>query len=193
MKKLLLAFSLLVAGNSGAFAQAFPNYPTLNVPDGVQCLSFSNNGRCSQFRPAGPTALTGAETVPADTNAASGAQPQTIRIPILALNAGPYQYNAPLTGASVTVLSTSRRLVLEPAGTIAALTLAFPAATALQDNQTFGLCSRQVITALTVTNGTGTTVLDPPTAMSATSAAPNATNCYEWVYRVANTSWYRVQ
>ena len=191
MKKLLLAAAFLVTGTVSAFAQAFPNYPTLNVPANTQCLYFTNNV-CSQYRPAGPTALTGLETVPADTNAANGAQPQTIRVPIIAMNAGPYQYNAPLTGASITVLPTSRRLMLEPAGTIAALTVVFPAATALQDNQTFGLCSRQVVTALTITNGSGATVLDPPTALTAPVTTGGA-SCVEWVYRAANTSWYRVQ
>jgi len=159
-------------------------------------LSYGNNNVCNQYQPAGPANLTGNETIPADTNA-QGQVPATVNVSVLGLNAGPYQYVAPLTGASVTVANTSRRLVIDPAGTIAALTVVFPAAgaagsaTQLLDNQTFGLCSTQVVTALTVTNGAGTTVLNPPTALAVPSGTAPA--CYEWVYRKANTSWYRVQ
>jgi hypothetical protein len=42
------------------------------------------------------------------------------------LGLGPYAYNAPLTGASITVTNFQRRLILEPAGTIATLTVVLP-------------------------------------------------------------------
>ncbi len=194
MKKILLATALLFAAGAAYAGGAFQGYPVIGN-DSTICLSAGNNGVCNQFTPVGPSSLVGTETMPADVNPANNAAPFTVNVPILALNAGPYQYNAPLTGASITVANTSRRLMLEPAGTIAALTVTLPAvgagATLLIDNQTFGLCSTQVITALTMTAGSGTTLLNPATATTVPSAT--AAGCFEWVYRKTNTTWYRVQ
>lgn len=193
----LVAAAALAIGLGAAVADGyFPNFPV--VGGASYCSGFSQAGVpgttpvCNSTVPAGPTSLTGNETIIADTHLTQGQSPQTVAIDISTLGAGPYQYSAPLTGTSVTITPATRHLIIEPAGTIAALTVVFPAAAGLQDNQTFGLCSRQVVTALTVTNGTGTTVLDPPTALTAPVTTGGA-SCPEWVYRVANTSWYRVQ
>lgn len=191
IKKLLLSAAFMVVGGVALAAGLYQGLPLISQAS--YCGTTENLTNCASPIPAGPVSLTGNEIVGLDTLLPQGIQPQTAGASIRILNAGPYQYNAPLTGASVTVLNTSRRLILEPAGTIAALTVVFPAATSLLDNQTFGLCSRQTVTALTITNGTGATVLDAPTAITGTAAGVNATNCYEWSYRVANTSWYRVQ
>lgn len=195
-----LGLSILAVALTAGLAMAggaFQGLPLVGGDGQTNCLSYGNNNVCNQFLPAGPSSLTGNETIPADTNA-QGTVPATVNVSVLGLNAGPYQYAAPLTGTSVTVANTSRRLMLEPAGTIAALTVVFPAAgavgsaTQLLDNQTFGLCSRQVVTALTITNGAGATVLDPPTALTA-PLTTGAASCVEWVYRKTNASWYRVQ
>lgn len=199
LKKLGLSFAALVAAAGIAFAGgAFQGYPVIGS-DGTICLSFGNNSVCNQLQPVGPGIVTGGESIPADTNiqgAGSNAVPSTVNIPLPSIGAGPYAYNAPLTGASITVTNLQRRLVLEPAGTIATLTVVLPAvgagATALVDNQLFGLCSTQVVTALTVTAGSGTIVLNAPTAMTV-PVATGAGSCVEWVYRKSNTSWYRVQ
>lgn len=189
----LAAVALAVAAKADGY---FPGFPI--VGGASYCSSQSTSGVpgtaavCNVTVPAGPTALTGAETLVVDTHLPSGQSPQTVAVDISTLGAGPYQYNAPLTGASITVLPGSRRLVLEPAGTIAALTVVFPAAALLTDNQVLGLCSTQVVTALTLTGGTGSTILNGPTAL-AIPPATGAGTCYEWVYRVANTSWYRTQ
>lgn len=193
MKKSVLAALLLIGSLGAALAQgAFPNYPTVGVPADTECLSYGNNSVCNQYRPAGPTAITGNETVPADTNLANGANPQTVRIDITSLGAGPYQYAAPATGETLTLTAAQRRLIINPSTTLAALTVAFPAATALKDNQLMGLCSTQIVTTLTLTAGAGSTILNGPTAL-AVPPATGAGTCYEWVYRVTNTSWYRVQ
>ena len=76
------------------------------------------------------------------------------------------------------------------AGTIATLTLTLPAATALQDGQILRISSSQTVTALTVTPGSGTTVSNTPTAITISATGPYG---YEFVYRAANTKWYRVQ
>lgn len=192
LKKLGLSVFALVAAVGLAFAGgAFQGFPLVGGDGATNCLSFGNNGVCNQFQPAGPAALTGNETFIADTNI-QGSGVATVAIDVTSIGAGPYQYNAPLTGASLTLTAQQRRLVLEPAGTIAALTVVFPSSTGLIDNQLMGICSRQIITALTITNGAGTTVLDPPTALTA-PLTTGAASCVEWVYRITNTSWYRVQ
>jgi hypothetical protein len=190
LKKLGLSIAALFISHAALAAGAFNGYPEVGDLAGTTCLSFGNNAVCNQFSPIGPVTITGNEQIPADTQ--SGNQPYTVLIPPAALGAGPYQYAAPLTGASLTLTGLQRRLVLEPAGTIAALTVVFPAAAALIDNQLMGICSRQIVTALTLTAGSGTTILDGPSAMTA-PLTTGAASCVEWVYRQSNTSWYRVQ
>lgn len=62
------------------------------------------------------------------------------------------QDSAPLTGANVAVSSSSSLLAINPAGTIAALTVTFPAAPS--NGQTVTICTTQIITALTLAGGT---------------------------------------
>lgn len=194
LKKLSVSAIALVAIVGAAFAQsgAFSQFPTVGVPADTECLSYGNNNVCNQYRPAGPTAITGNETVPADTNLSGGQNPQTVRIDITSLGAGPYQYAAPSTGASLTLTAAQRRLIIEPSTTLANLAVIFPASTDLKDNQLMGVCTTQIVTALTVTAGSGTTVLNKPTALLVPVTTGGA-SCVEWVYRVSNTSWYRVQ
>ena len=197
LKKLGFSLVGLVISASVALAAgAFQGYPEIGDLTGTTtCLSQGNRGVCNQYSPIGPSIITGNEQIPADTGSSS--QPFTVLIPPAALGAGPYQYAAPLTGATLTVTNLQRRLILEPAGTIAALTVVLPAANAgasnaLIDNQLFGLCTTQVVTALTLTAGSGTTVLNAPTALLV-PVATGAGSCVEWVYRQSNATWYRVQ
>lgn len=197
LRSLAVGLVALAVISAAALADGlFPGFPI--VGGASYCSSQSTAGVpgtaavCNNTVPAGPTALTGNETIIADTHLPSGQQPQTVAIDITTLGAGPYIYNAPLTGASITLTAQTRRLILEPAGTIAALTVVWPAAAGLTDNQLMGICSRQIVTALTTTNGSGATVLDAPTALTA-PVTTGAASCVEWVYRVTNTSWYRVQ
>lgn len=181
--------ALLTVFACPVFSQDFaPNLPVLN---GASYCGVTVNTVCVQTIPAGP-AMSGAETLPADTNAASGQSPQSVKVPLAVLGAGPYLYNAPLTGASITIPAVTRQVILEPAGTIATLTLVFPAATGLLDGQKLNVCSTQIVTALTITNGSGTTVINPPTATTV-PVTTGAASCFGWIYRLANTSWYRIQ
>lgn len=187
-----LGLAALIAGTLVAYADGmFSNLPV--VGSAQYCVLYAGDGTtCVGFEPLGPTIVTGNERVPADTILPNGQQPQTVRLPIRAIGVGPYQYVAPVTTNSVTILPTSRRLMIDPAGTIAALTVVFPAASALIDNQTIGMCSTQIITTLTTTAGTGLTINGAPTAMLVPVTTGGA-SCVEWVYRQANTTLYRVQ
>jgi phytoene dehydrogenase-like protein len=66
----------------------------------------------------------------------------------------PARVVAPLTGTTIT-LRTHRVLVVNPAGTIAALTIKLPAA---QPGEKVEILFRQTVTALTVQDSRGTTV-----------------------------------
>lgn len=181
MKKILLVGAMFFAGAVAAFGQAFPNYPTIGVPANTECLSYGNNNVCNQYRPAGPTNLAPTATVPADTNYSNGNMPQTVRVPAGLLGAVAVDA-APLTGTSITVAAGTSKLMLNPAGTIAALTVVLPPATSLVDGQSFNIYSTQTVTALTVTAGTGTTIV--PTITTVTAAAP-----IRLVYSAAGAKW----
>lgn len=187
------AVALLGVTVAAHAAGMFGNLPVVGSSATTYCALYAGDGTtCVGYVPAGPSVITGNELIPADTQLSGGSSPQTVRIKPASLGVGPYQYAAPLTAASVTIAPTSRRLILEPAGTIAALTVVFPAASVLVDNQTIGLCSTAIVTTLTITDGAGTTVLNKPSAL-AVPPATGAGTCYEWVYRQSNTSLYRVQ
>lgn len=188
LRKITIGIAALVVTCALAVSQQWLPFPQIGGPS--FCASTVNTV-CVQTIPAGP-ALTGLETIPADTNASQGQTPQTGKISVLSLGAGPYQYNAPLTGASITILPTTRQLIIEPAGTIAALTLVYPAATLLLDGQKLNICGTQIVTTLTNTAGSGTTLLNAPTAMLV-PVATGAASCFGYIYRVTNTSWYRIQ
>ena len=155
------------------------------------CSSYGNNSVCNNTVAAGP-ALTGDETLIVNTNIGGGASPQTALIDVTTLGAGPYQYAAPATGETLTLTSKQRRLIIEPSTTLATLGITFPASTGLTDGQLMGACTTQIVTALTVTAGSGTTVNNKPTALLVPVTTGGA-SCVEWVYRATNTTWYRVQ
>lgn len=182
MKKLFLAAVLLVGGAASAFAGgAFSQYPQVGVPANTDCLSFGNNGVCNQFRPAGPNNLVGGAVVPSDTNLPNGQNPQTVLIPAV-LTGSTTQDAAPLTGTTVALVPGTAKLLLDPAATIAALTVTLPAATALVDGEELSITSSQTVTALTVTPGTGSTLAATVTTVGA--GAP-----VNLVYHAATAKW----
>ncbi|HXC56114.1 MAG TPA: DUF2793 domain-containing protein [Rhizomicrobium sp.] len=93
-----------------------------------------------------------------------------------------YSYQTPATGFSITVANAAGRLLLDPAGTLATGTLTMPAAP--KDGQVLRLASTRAITALTHAPNTGQTLNGALTTLAANGFA-------EYVYRAANTAWYR--
>lgn len=174
----------------------FPGFPI--VGGASYCASQSTPGGpgtaavCNATTPAGPTALTGAETVVADTHLSGGQQPQTVAIDISTLGAGPTQYSTPLTGVTQAVAAGTRQVILEPAGTIAAHTLTLAAASLLTEGQRLGVCSTQIVTALTITPGSGTTMSGNVTA-TIVPVTTGAASCPEWIYVASVAKWLRVQ
>lgn len=82
MKKFgfIVITSALLIGS--ALAQQWPNVPIIG---GSSYCSSTVNSVCVNTVPAGPTSVTGAETVPADTNLSSGQTPQTAKVTSLTL------------------------------------------------------------------------------------------------------------
>lgn len=94
-----------------------------------------------------------------------------------------YVYSAPLTGATVTLSEDQHRLLIDPAATIAALNVVLPPSPADQDQ--FALSTSRTITLMTVTAPGGA-------AVNGGSQMLTANGGMAWVYRAANTRWYRI-
>lgn len=95
-----------------------------------------------------------------------------------------YTYNTPTTGQTVTIASGTQTAIINPAGTLAALTVTLPACNSGYDGSLVRYASEQVITALTVNASSGSVSGAP------TSLAVGAGNAY--ICRGSNTTWYRL-
>ncbi len=172
-------------------------YPTLNVPADTQCTSYGNAGVCNSYAPAGPTAVTGYETFLADTHQSGGNPPQTINMPVTAIGGGVLQVEAPLTGATITLTAQTRQLIINPAGTIATLTVNMPAASATMVNgQRIGICGTQIVTALTLAGGTGNTFNPAVQTATLVPVITGAASCTEYIYSKTSATagvWFRTQ
>lgn len=204
LKKIGLGIFALALSAGGALAQyttqaggTGAGYPTLNVPADTQCLRYGNNNVCNAYAPAGPTALTGYETVITDTHGAAGSVPQTMNTPLTAIGGGILDVQAPLTGATLTLTAQHRQLIVNPAGTIAALTVNMPAASATMVNgQRIGICGTQIVTALTLGAGTGNTFNPAVQTAMLVPVVTGAASCTEYVYSKTSATagvWFRVQ
>jgi hypothetical protein len=91
-----------------------------------------------------------------------------------------YDYQTPATGGAVTLSNTKYHEIIDPAGTLATLTVNLPPAPI--DGQYVDVRFSQIITALTV-SGNGHSVAGNPTS----AAVGSQFGC---IYRNANTTWY---
>jgi hypothetical protein len=169
-------------------AGLWPDFPIVGGASYCASTSTGVNGQvCTVTVPAGPTALTGAETVPADTNLAQGQPPQTVKVPVTSLASGAYATSAPLTGASVVIPNNVSNYVITPAGTIATLTVTMPSAPT--DGQVVHISSSQTVTALTLSGAAGQTVSNSPTAITISTTA---TYGYAFLYQASSKKWLRL-
>jgi len=99
-----------------------------------------------------------------------------------------YSYQAPATGFSITIGNGVYSLILDPLATLATGTITMPAAPV--DGQVVRIGSSQTITALTVSPNTGQSIKNAPTIFTVTLTGDQG---YEFLYRAANTTWYRLQ
>ena len=144
---------------------------------------------CAVNVPAGPSIVTGLETIPADTNASGGAPPQTVKLGLASLNALPYRYSQIGTGA-VTYALTENIGVQVFNSTGAVTSLAFTLPPSPIDGQRFKLSSTQTISSLTVSGAGGSSVSNAPTVLTVSTTGAYG---YEFLYAAAQNTWYRVQ
>lgn len=193
IKKIVYStIALTLMAGAIALGQAFPFYPIVGGAS-YSCGSVNSVSNCTV--PAGPSATTGNETIPADTNLASGAQPQTVKFPITVLGGGKTVVSTNATGETVTVDAQTRQVILTPAGTLNALTVNLPAATGVYTGQRIGICGTQIVTILTMGAGTGNTFsTTAPTAMLV-PVVTGAASCFEFINVKSATAtgiWHRV-
>lgn len=94
-----------------------------------------------------------------------------------------YSYQTPATGFTITIGAGIAYLVLDPAGTLATGTITMPAAPS--DGDVVHISSTQIITSLTISGNSGQTIADTVTSLALGGAVG-------FLYRTANTTWYRV-
>jgi hypothetical protein len=178
----LIATPVLAAG-------LWPNFPVVGGASYCASTSTGVSGQvCTVTVPAGPTALTGAETVPADTNLTQGQPPQTVRVPVTSLASGAYANVSPLTGTSVVIPNNVSNYLITPAGTIAALTVTMPSAPT--DGQVVHINSSATVTALTLNGASGQTISNAPTAITISTTVAYG---YAFLYQASTKKWMRLQ
>jgi predicted amidohydrolase YtcJ len=97
---------------------------------------------------------------------------------------GPPRVEAPLTGATITLGSDDTVLYVNPAGTIAALTIRLPPTASQQLGKVVNISFSQIVTALTVQDSAGA-------AVASTSGAVTTGQQYRYVN--ATLGWARWQ
>ena len=94
-------------------------------------------------------------------------------------------YLIPTSGITITLAPTVKTTVLEPAGTLAALTVKMPLSPV--DQQVVHFSTSQILTALTVSPNTGQTMANGlPTSAAAGQG-------FEFIWNAAQVKWYRIQ
>lgn len=188
-----LALALLMAaGLSAVYAAGiypgFPNYGTA----GSTTLYNGSTTFATGVTPTISGGVTGNEVAAFDTGLAGGVQPQTVNLTTSSLGAGAVQYAIPVTGNTVNIANGAGAVIIEPAGTLATLTVVLP--TLPVDSQTVRVTSTQTLTALSVTaTGGPSGVTIAGTAVTALTPSATAAVGYEYIYRTNTNKWYRVQ
>jgi hypothetical protein len=170
-----------------AYCQGTSSYSTSVTVPGT--LPTPNN--CNSLVPAGPSIITGNELIPADTGLGNQA-PATVYIPIAALGALPPAYPVFGNGTATNTFTVSPNVgtvILSSAtGLLSSTTMTFPASPI--DGQKLNVSSTGTITTFAVSANIGQSSFNNPTVLTASTTGSYG---YEWIYRAANTSWYRLQ
>lgn len=182
-KSLAAIVALLAAGSIAAFAGMFNGFPIIG---GSSYCMTTINGVCSQTIPAGPTYLTGNETIPVDTNLSQGQNPQTALVTTGYL--GGFN-SSKQSGATITytVGNTIRNVILTHTTTITSAAITAPANPI--NGQVVKIGSSHTVTTFSFVANTGQTLaVTTPTVLTASTTVPQG---YEFIYY--DTVWYRMQ
>lgn len=195
--KIGLAGFALIAFASFASAQMglWNNFPIIGGSS--YCSATGNNGVCTNTVPAGP-ALTGSETVPANTNLSGGRSPQTALLNMSAFNANPLTFQTvtiptDATAAPISASNLSGGVVYTSTGTITSANITLPA-NPFQGQQ-YRVSSNRTITTLSVAAAAGDSMATntTPTVLTASTTVPNG---YTFVCDKAGgtaCTWHRLQ
>lgn len=151
----------------------------------------TTNGVCTSTISAGPTALTGRESVPA--NSGSSTMPSSILIPVGTLGANPVTVVS-VTGTSPSGISASNLdggVIYNATGTITSAAVTLPASPI--QGQLYRISANRTITTLSVTPASGDSMAanTAPTVLTAnTTGGPQG---YLFYYNKSNTTWFRLQ
>lgn len=187
-----IAAFALIASVSIAIGQGqglWPNFPI--VGSSSYCAS-TTNGVCTSTIPAGPTALTGSESIPANTNLSGGRSPQNVLITPASLNALPMNW---VTGGvaanqsiSASALTGGAFIISSSTISVANLTLPLGAI----DGQEYTFSANRSILALSVTAPAGDT-LGTSAGPTALTASTTISFGYRWKYHGSTKVWQRLQ
>lgn len=195
MTKLKMALAFLAVFIFGTLALAqgvggsgfWPNWPI--VGQGSYCGS-TTNSVCTQTIPAGPTALTGQETVPANTGVGNGAT-ANVNIPVGTLGGNPIAVVS-VTSSSPAGISASNLdggVIYDATGVITAANITLPL-NPIQ-GQIYRISATKTITTLVVAAASGDTLAQTtPTVLTPSATVPQG---YTFWYNATSNKWYRLQ
>lgn len=129
-----------------------------------------------------PGALSDATPLPSVVAGSAGVSTDISRADHVHPDVTPVAYVVSTTGQTITPSVGTRIQVSNPAGTLAELTVNFPASPV--DGQQFTLSITKDITTLTLAAPGGATINAGPTSWVAGDA-------FRWTYRATGTTWYR--
>ena len=188
-KFLLGSIAALTVVGVSAVAQQWLPFPI--VGGSSFCASTVNN-TCVSTIPAGPTVITGNETIPGDTNLSGGRAPQTVKFSMASLNLLPVAYESITAGSAFytyTFPNTTGTVIFTASGTISDERVTAPPNPV--DGQKVTVSSTHTITAFQFIANTGQTLaVTTPTVLTASTTVPQG---YSWRYRASDAKWYRVQ
>ncbi|HEX5508938.1 MAG TPA: hypothetical protein VFX37_10585 [Pseudolabrys sp.] len=198
-RKLIAALGVLALIATPVLAAGL--WPDLPIVGGAAyCGSTSvagvpgTSGVCNNTVPAGPSALTGTEFVPADTAYAQGQPPQTVKVPASLFATGAIQVVT--SNTSVTIANGISTLVSnQSTATIASITL--PSAPMNNQVVTIANAGSGVLTITAINAASGQSIVQGAAPASlgvqTNNAAAAVLSSVAYEYQASNTTWYRIR
>ena len=196
MTKFKIALGAFAAIAIGGIASAQLGFfgPNLPIVGGASYSCGQVNGVSNCTVPAGPTVLTGSETVPANTNLSQGRSPQQVLLSMAVLKALPLTFVTVTTPpAGISASNISGGVVYTSATTITSANITLPLNAI--NNQQYRIGSNQTITTLSVQAAAGDSIA-ANTAPTVLTASTTVADGYAFVCdrTVATTCvWKRLQ
>lgn len=192
LKIFLGAFAAIAIGGITLAQQGYFG-PNLPIVGGAAYSCGSVNGVSNCTVPAGPTALTGNETIPVNTNLSQGRSPQQVLVKPANLNANPISFVTVTTPtAGISAANTDGGVVYVSAATITSANVTLPSSAI--NGQTYRISSNRTITTLNVSAASGDSIgtNTNPTVLTASTTVSNG---YNFICSKSGTvcTWYRVQ